>query len=134
MSALVGDKRERPSLQSPVVVEVAPCSGRSDLFFGEGRENESMRAAREAEARALCTGCPRRQACFNGALEREEEWGIWGGHPFPYDPVAEAQREARRTERTMGAAVARAVVTGRDSAGITRRRRGARDRQEALAS
>lgn len=93
-----------------------------------------MRARREDEAKALCGGCPVRQECFNGALARREEHGVWGGHAFPYDAQREAAREARRTERRIGAAVAAArgmaVVAG-DSGGITRAPRG---RQEVLAS
>lgn len=30
-------------------------------------------------AKALCRGCPLRVECLDGALERGEPWGVWGG-------------------------------------------------------
>ncbi|SDQ72657.1 WhiB family transcriptional regulator [Quadrisphaera sp. DSM 44207] len=30
-------------------------------------------------AKALCAGCPLRAGCLQGALERGEPWGVWGG-------------------------------------------------------
>lgn len=32
-----------------------------------------------ARAKAMCALCPLRFACLEGALEREEPWGVWGG-------------------------------------------------------
>lgn len=38
-----------------------------------GRDNHGERA------KAICAGCPVRSACLVSALQRGEEWGIWGG-------------------------------------------------------
>jgi WhiB family redox-sensing transcriptional regulator len=35
-----------------------------------------------ARAKAICATCPVREPCFQGALERREPWGVWGGHLF----------------------------------------------------
>lgn len=78
-----------------------------------------MRLAREGAAKRLCHGCPARQECFNGALARREEHGIWGGHSFPYDPAREAAASARRTERAIAKAVRRRRAAAPDSAVIT---------------
>lgn len=48
------------------------CVGSSKLFFSE-REHEIRRAL------ALCRQCPLRQPCGEGAVAREERYGIWGG-------------------------------------------------------
>jgi WhiB family redox-sensing transcriptional regulator len=32
-----------------------------------------------ARAKAMCALCPLSIDCLNGALEREEPWGVWGG-------------------------------------------------------
>ncbi len=32
-----------------------------------------------ARAKAMCGLCPLRESCLEGALEREEPWGVWGG-------------------------------------------------------
>ena len=34
------------------------------------------------QAKAICAGCPRRESCLQGALERREPWGVWGGELF----------------------------------------------------
>lgn len=33
----------------------------------------------EAKAKVVCSGCPVQKQCLQDALERGEEWGIWGG-------------------------------------------------------
>jgi WhiB family redox-sensing transcriptional regulator len=32
-----------------------------------------------ARAKAICAKCPLRIECLDGALERAEPWGVWGG-------------------------------------------------------
>jgi len=32
-----------------------------------------------ARAKAMCALCPLQVSCLDGALEREEPWGVWGG-------------------------------------------------------
>lgn len=31
---------------------------------------------------SLCLGCPLRAPCLQGAIERREPWGVWGGQVF----------------------------------------------------
>lgn len=31
------------------------------------------------EAKAICDGCPVKQACLDHALDNDERWGVWGG-------------------------------------------------------
>lgn len=53
----------------------AVCVGADpDLFFPEPGA-----AVAEAAAKAICAPCPVRAACYAGAVERGERWGIWGG-------------------------------------------------------
>lgn len=33
-------------------------------------------------AKQICLGCPVRTRCLDAAVERGEQWGIWGGHLF----------------------------------------------------
>ena len=42
------------------------------LFFSD--ENVDI-----ARAKAICTRCPLSSSCLEGALERLEPWGVWGG-------------------------------------------------------
>jgi WhiB family transcriptional regulator, redox-sensing transcriptional regulator len=50
------------------------------LFFGPNRfEPKRERLAREAEAKAVCAGCPSLQACREYALGQGELYGVWGG-------------------------------------------------------
>jgi WhiB family redox-sensing transcriptional regulator len=49
-----------------------PCTEDPELFFAE------LPADVEA-AKALCQGCRARAQCLQGALDRREPWGVWGG-------------------------------------------------------
>ena len=53
-----------------------PCvQAGPDLYFSE--------SPRELElAKQLCRPCPLRTRCLEGALERHEPWGVWGGEVF----------------------------------------------------
>jgi len=59
------------------------------LFFSE-------QPAEIAEAQALCRTCPLRIPCLQGAVERQEPWGVWGGHLFDRGrPIAQKRRRGR---------------------------------------
>ena len=45
------------------------------LFFSEELQDI-------ARAKQLCSLCPVMAQCLEGALERREPWGVWGGHLF----------------------------------------------------
>ena len=49
-----------------------PCTDDPELFFAEAPADVEA-------AKALCQGCRIRVACLEGALERHEPWGVWGG-------------------------------------------------------
>src|SRR3712207_9156520 len=73
-----------------------PCrSGDADLWFAES-------PAELERAKALCGGCPVRDACLAGALEREEPWGVWGGAIFERGGVVPRKRPRRAAERRVG--------------------------------
>ena len=35
-----------------------------------------------ALAKAICAGCPLAEPCLEGAVDRREPWGVWGGQLF----------------------------------------------------
>lgn len=47
-----------------------------ELFFS--RQKDPGNAAREAAAKRLCRGCPRRRECLEWALDTGQTVGIWG--------------------------------------------------------
>jgi len=49
-----------------------PCTEDPELFFAESPDDVE-------QAKALCQGCRARISCLEGALERREPWGVWGG-------------------------------------------------------
>lgn len=59
----------------------ALCRGsNADLFFPpQHMETKEERAAREAQAKAVCARCPVRKQCLEFALAVREPHGIWGG-------------------------------------------------------
>lgn len=98
---------EEPDLVGPNSVGAEPVtlpcrSHDPDLWFAE------LPAALE-RAKQLCSGCPIKAACLEGALKRQEPWGVWGGEIFEHGVVilrkrsrgrpSKAARERDRAER-----------------------------------
>ena len=53
------------------------------------------------QAKAICAGCPRRESCLEGALERREPWGVWGGELFRNGHVVTNRRGRTRHQIVM---------------------------------
>lgn len=57
----------------------AACRGsESSWFFSADTERASVRARREAMAKAVCLKCSVLEQCRAYALSVQEPWGIWG--------------------------------------------------------
>ncbi|MFF1498088.1 WhiB family transcriptional regulator [Streptomyces sp. NPDC058304] len=51
------------------------CAGADpELFFAH-----ALSILQIARAKAVCATCPLKVSCLEGALERGEEFGVWGG-------------------------------------------------------
>ena len=48
-------------------------------------------------AKLYCHGCPRRQPCLAGAVERAEPTGVWGGQIFDRGRIIDHKRPPRST-------------------------------------
>ncbi|WP_420112249.1 WhiB family transcriptional regulator [Pseudactinotalea sp.] len=46
-----------------------------DLWFAERGDDVER-------AKAMCGDCPLKATCLEGAVERAEPWGVWGGEVF----------------------------------------------------
>jgi len=77
-----------------------PCTEDPELFFAEAP------ADLEA-AKALCRGCRARTSCLEGALERREPWGVWGGELLLRGTIVPRKRPRGRP-RKEDAAIAKA--------------------------
>jgi WhiB family redox-sensing transcriptional regulator len=55
-------------------------------------------------AKALCIDCPVRSLCLEGALERHEPWGVWGGQLFIQGVVVPRKRPRGRPRKNEVAA------------------------------
>jgi len=88
-----------PGTQVPVAPAARdlPCMEDPDLFFAESPADVEM-------AKALCRECPIRIACFAGAVERREPWGVWGGELFLRGEVIPRKRPRGRPRKTEVAA------------------------------
>lgn len=74
-----------------------PCTSDPELFFAESPSDVE-------DAKALCGDCPARLACFAGAIERREPWGVWGGELFLRGEVVPRKRPRGRPRKTEVAA------------------------------
>ena len=50
-------------------------------------------------AKALCQDCPVRALCLDGALDRGEPWGVWGGELFLQGAVIPRKRPRGRPRK-----------------------------------
>ena len=68
-------------------------SGRlADVFFS--RELQDI-----ARAKRLCLSCPAVVPCLEGALERREPWGVWGGQLFVGGTIVATKRRRGRPRK-----------------------------------
>jgi len=75
-----------------------PCrSYDPEVFFAESPADVEY-------AKTLCRECPVRAACLQGALERREPWGVWGGELFVQGVVVARKRPRGRPRKTEVAA------------------------------
>ena len=69
-----------------------PCADDPELFFAEAPADVEA-------AKALCQGCRIRVACLEGALERREPWGVWGGELLLRGTVVPRKRPRGRPRK-----------------------------------
>jgi WhiB family transcriptional regulator, redox-sensing transcriptional regulator len=75
----------------PVGIDL-PCTDDPELFFAEAPADVEA-------AKALCQGCRIRVACLEGALERREPWGVWGGELLLRGTVVPRKRPRGRPRK-----------------------------------
>ena len=70
-----------------------PCrTENSELWFAEKPVELEM-------AKAFCHQCLARLACLQGALERRELWGVWGGEIFDRGRILPRKRPRGRPRK-----------------------------------
>src|SRR3954453_13866143 len=80
--------------------ELLPCRANNpELWFAESPADVEF-------AKALCQDCPVRALCLDGALERREPWGVWGGQLFRQGAVIPRKRPRGRPRKDEAAALA----------------------------
>ena len=52
-----------------------------------------------ARARGICRECPVMEACLEGALERQEPWGVWGGELIANGAILANKRRRGRPRK-----------------------------------
>jgi WhiB family transcriptional regulator, redox-sensing transcriptional regulator len=52
-----------------------------------------------AAAKRVCLGCPVRRRCLDAAVERGEQYGVWGGHLFVGGRIVLTKRRRGRPPR-----------------------------------
>jgi len=63
-----------------------PCHNSDpELFFSDNQSHIAI-------AKSLCSGCPMKAKCLEGALSRQEPCGIWGGELFEEGEVIAQKR------------------------------------------
>lgn len=91
---LLGGAELAPLLDTvPSGSDTLPCRSHDpDLWFAES-------PAELERAKQLCAGCPIKAACLDGALSRQEPWGVWGGEIFEHGAVIPRKRPRGRPSK-----------------------------------
>lgn len=95
MTSTIADEVRLPAV--PRHASLA-CAENPDLFFADAPDDLEA-------AKRLCHGCPIQAACLDGALERREPWGVWGGQLLIHGVVV-ARKRPRGRPRKQDAMVA----------------------------
>ena len=79
--------------EATAVVDEFPCRlVDPEVFFAE-------QPADVEYAKSLCRECPVQEACLEGALERREPWGVWGGQLLVQGEVVARKRPRGRPRK-----------------------------------
>jgi WhiB family transcriptional regulator, redox-sensing transcriptional regulator len=90
VSSLLVDVLRLPAAPRDVVLA---CADEPDLWFAESPADVET-------AKARCRGCPIQAECLDGALDRGEPWGVWGGQLVLAGEVVARKRPRGRPRKT----------------------------------
>jgi WhiB family transcriptional regulator, redox-sensing transcriptional regulator len=86
-----------PALWAGVADQRLPCGVAPGLFFADDPGSIAL-------ARRICASCQARSTCLDGALQRGEPWGVWGGELLLNGVVVGAKRRPGRPRKSVIAA------------------------------
>jgi WhiB family redox-sensing transcriptional regulator len=89
------DVHEQPirSLRGDADPSSLPCASLgTDLWFSHRPDDLEL-------AKDLCRTCPVMRTCREGALERAEPWGVWGGEIFDAGVIVPRKRGVGRPRK-----------------------------------
>jgi WhiB family transcriptional regulator, redox-sensing transcriptional regulator len=72
-----------------------PCGANPRLWFSDRPVDLEL-------AKSSCRGCPLREPCLAGAVERAEPWGVWGGEIFENGVIIVTKRPRGRPANDSG--------------------------------
>ncbi|HKY15481.1 MAG TPA: WhiB family transcriptional regulator [Microthrixaceae bacterium] len=90
-------------IQALIQPEEIPIRPRAACADGTGRLTRlffSDELHEIAQAKRICATCPVMAECLEGALERHERWGVWGGQLFIGGKVVLTKRRRGRPPKT----------------------------------
>jgi WhiB family transcriptional regulator, redox-sensing transcriptional regulator len=86
-----------PALRAGVAGQRLPCGVAPELFFADDPGSIAL-------ARRMCASCRARSTCLDGALQRGEPWGVWGGELLQNGVIIDAKRRPGRPRKSVIAA------------------------------
>jgi WhiB family redox-sensing transcriptional regulator len=69
-----------------------PCTDEPELWFADSPDELEL-------AKQRCRQCPIQRACLDGAIDRAEPWGVWGGQILINGEVVARKRPRGRPRK-----------------------------------
>lgn len=91
MSATILSKRPTISFKSQAMCANADPELASKFFSEELTDI--------ATAKKMCASCPVMDVCLEGALDRNEQFGVWGGQLFEHGKIVAVKRRRGRPRK-----------------------------------
>lgn len=106
---LATSETDAPQTVRPHPAQLSPCAADGTLNYLFFSDND----VEIDESKAICSTCDMQESCLDGAIDRAEPFGVWGGQLMRNGiPVARRPRRGRPPKTTVSLDIAPVAASG----------------------